>query len=80
MGENILVIITWVLGGLGALLIFLFGLWWKIEARQDAKIDSLHVTNGKEHRDLHDKIDSNHHALRDRLDNIWKHIRPVDKD
>ena len=76
--DGVLQVVTMVLGGLGALLIFLFGLWWKIESRQDRKIDELHVSNGKEHRDLHDKIDENHHALRDRLDAIWKHMRPKD--
>ena len=52
----------------------LLTLWWKIESRQDRKIESLQVTNGKEHKDLNDKIDSNHHAIRDRLDNLWKHL------
>ena len=74
MEDGIFPLISWVLGGLGTLLIFLFGLWWKIESKQDKKIDDLHTNNGKDHRDLHDKIDQNHHAIRDRLDNIWKHI------
>lgn len=76
--DDIFGIIVWVMGAMGALLTFLFGLWWKIESRQDKKIDSLQVVNGKDHRDLHDKIDSNHHAIRDRLDNIWKHLSSKD--
>ena len=59
------------IGGLAAL-------WWKVESRQDKKIDTIQHTNGKEHKDLHDKIDSNHHAIRDRLDNIWKHLSNKD--
>jgi hypothetical protein len=52
----------------------LIAVWWKVESRQDKKIETLQQTNGKEHKDLHDKIESNHHAIRDRLDNIWKHL------
>ena len=74
MDADVFHILTWVLGAIGALLVFLFGIWWKIESRQDQKIDESSRQNGKEHKDLHDKIDSNHHSIRDRLDNIWKHL------
>jgi hypothetical protein len=75
MSEDFIHILTWVLGALGALFVFLFGVWWKIEARQDHKIDKIAESNGKEHKELHDKIDSNHHSIRDRLDNIWQHMK-----
>ena len=74
MSEEFIHIMTWVLGALGALFVFLFGIWWKIENRQDRKIDKIAESNGKEHKELHDKIDTNHHSIRDRLDNIWKHV------
>jgi hypothetical protein len=69
---------TWVLGAIGAIAVFMFGLWWKIESRQDQKIDESAKQNGKEHKDLHAKIDSNHHSIRDRLENIWQHISKRD--
>ena len=69
---------TWVLGALGTLAVFMFGLWWKIEARQDRKIDESATQNGREHKELHDKIDSNHHSIRDRLDTIWQNISKRD--
>ena len=72
-GDHIQIII-WVLGSIGAIGVFMFGIWWKIESRQDRKIDESAEKNGREHKELHDKIDSNHHSIRDRLDNIWKHI------
>ena len=76
MDEPTIHILGWLLGAAGAVLAFVVGIWWRVEQRQDHKIDTLSSTNGKEHRDLHDKIDSNHHAIRDRLDNIWKHMKP----
>lgn len=77
--EQLFQILSWVLGALGAVFIFLFGIWWKIEARQDKKIDTLIAVNGKEHRDLYRTMDQQHHAIRDKLDNIWKHISKHDK-
>jgi hypothetical protein len=74
MDGTMFQVFSWVLGGLGTLLIFLFGFWWKIEHKQDEKIDALYLRQEIQHRDLHDKIESQHHAVRDRLDNIWKHI------
>jgi len=32
------------------------------------------VANWREHRALHDKIDTVHHSMRDRLERIWKHM------
>ncbi len=52
MDANLFHILTWVLGALGALLLFLFGLWWKIENRQDRKIDESAKSNDKDHREL----------------------------
>ncbi len=71
-------VLVWVLGMLGTLFTFLFGIWWKVENRQDKKIDNMSEQNGKEHREIHQKIDGQHHAIRDRLDNIWKHMRKQD--
>lgn len=35
---------------------------------------TIAVANWREHRTLHDKIDTVHHSMRDRLDKIWKHM------
>ena len=34
----------------------------------------LVLAHWKEHRDLHARIDEVHHSLRDRLDQVWKHM------
>ena len=78
MNDVTIHVIGWVLAGLGACLSLAVGVWWRVESRQDRKIDGLSQINGKEHRDLHDKIDANHHSIRDKLDNIWKHISKGD--
>ena len=78
MDEPTVHMLGWALGAIGAVLAFIVSIWLRIEHRQDQKIDDLAQSNGKEHQDLHSKIESNHHAIRDRLDNIWKHMRPPD--
>ena len=78
MDVDVFHVLTRVLGAIGALLVFLFGIWWKIESRQDQKIDESSKQNAQEHKELRDKIDSNHHSIRDRLDNIWKHLSKDD--
>lgn len=79
-------LLQWILGGVGSLAILLFGVWWKIEARQDNKIDQLRIDNDAAHIRLHTKIDDTqdeltkqHMALRDKIEDIWKTIVPHKK-
>lgn len=74
-------LLQWILGGVGGLATILFGIWWKIETRQDHKIDQLRVDNENAHIRLHAKIDDTekeltkqHLALRDKIEDIWKHV------
>lgn len=52
----------------------LLGFWWRVEARQDKSIKEMADANHKAHSDLHDKIDRNHNALRDKVQEIWEHL------
>ena len=65
-GEDI----RWILGSLGGIAAAMLGIWWRVESRQDKKIDDLSETNGKDHEILHKKIDK----LRDKVEDIWKHL------
>lgn len=74
-------LLQWILGGVGTLSALLFGIWWKIEARQDRKIDTLRADNEQAHIRLHTKIDDTqdeltrqHLTLRDKIEDIWKHV------
>jgi hypothetical protein len=62
--------IKWVLGSLGTLAGVFMMIWWKVETRQDKKIDDMHKKNGDDHKNLHDKID----RVRDKVEEIWKHL------
>jgi len=55
--------------------------WWKVESRQDKKLDDLNRSNDKAHTRLHEKIDDvedkrdeQHSHLRDKIEEIWKHV------
>lgn len=74
-------LLQWILGVIGAVATALFGIWWKIESRQDQKIDDLGKANEEAHRRLHDKVDDTrkqlvgqHNQLRDKLEDIWKFL------
>lgn len=59
MSEEAFHILSWALGAVAAILVFMAG---------------IAMQNSKDHRDIHDKIDENHHSIRDRLESIWKHL------
>jgi len=60
--------LPWVAGVGVPLLIAAFTIWWKIEARQDRKIDKMAETHRNNHRVIHDKID----RLHDKIVDLWK--------
>jgi uroporphyrinogen-III decarboxylase len=66
MGEEV----RWILGFLGSFAIVASTIWWKVESKQDKKIDDLKTCNSKDHDLLHRKIDK----TRDKLEEIWKHL------
>lgn len=86
MTEIELHVIQWVLGIFGACAVFLFGVWWKIESRQDHKIDQLQADNDKAHGLLHKKIGDTktelkdemtgqHLAIRDKIEVLIREVR-----
>jgi len=59
----------------------LFGIWWKIESRQDKKIDDMANANEAAHLRIHHKIDNvegrlskQHAVLLEKTTDIWKHL------
>ena len=73
--------IRWILGATLGLAGVMFSLWWKVESRQDRKIDLSNEKNVEAHAGLYKKIDATeaaltaqHMALRDKIEDIWKHV------
>lgn len=71
----------WVLGAVASAGVFMLTVWWRVESRQDGKIDKLRDQNSAAHSMLHKKIDEveseltrQHTVLRDKIEDIWKHI------
>lgn len=84
--QATLALLKWIFGGLGSVAILLFGIWWKIESRQDQKIDSLAERNSRAHDLLHKRINyvkdelttemtEQHHQIRDRIDRVMEEVR-----
>jgi hypothetical protein len=60
----------WALTGFGTALIAFLGIWWRVESKQDKKIQSLQEINSHQHEMIHGKIDK----VRDKVEDIWKHL------
>ncbi len=80
--QHSIELLKWIFGAVGAVAAFLFGIWWKIESRQDKKIDDLAKTNHESHMIIHKKIDlvehrlsAQHAALYEKTNDIWKHMK-----
>lgn len=76
-----LALLKWIFGAMGGVATLLFGIWWKIEARQDKKIDDFVVHNDMAHAKLHEKIgrvegrlSKQHGQLLELNTDIWKHL------
>jgi hypothetical protein len=62
--------VKWILGVIGAVAGIFLMIWWRVESKQDSKIDELKRDNGQEHQTLHKKVDK----VRDKVEDIWKHL------
>lgn len=62
--------LKWVLGAMGSIAAAFLVIWWKVEAKQDKKLDDLKEDNGDAHGILHMKIDK----VQDKIEDIWKHM------
>ena len=61
--------------------LFMLSIWWRVEARQDRKLDELRKANDRAHEFLRDKIDatndqtrSEYRHIRDKIEEIWKKV------
>ena len=70
MEPNHWELLKWLLGTMGGICIFGFGIWWRIVAKQDKKLDTFAEHNGTEHKIIHSKID----RVQDKVEDIWKHL------
>lgn len=78
--------LQWALGILGAIGLAMLGVWWRVESRQDKKIDKMEDENSDSHRKLFDKVDdvkdqmnNQHHHLLNKIEEIWRHMKNGDK-
>lgn len=69
----------WLIGIFGSVGATLLAIWWKIETKQDRKIDDLAKDNSKSHGLLHKKIDevdqkmtNQHLVVLGKIEEIWK--------
>lgn len=72
--------LQWILGSLGSIAIIGLSVWWKVESRQDQKIDNLAEQNHKAHTHLYSRIDGveekmteQHVTLLSKFEEVWKH-------
>ena len=71
-----------IIAGIGIPLIaFLWGIWWRVESRQDQNIKDFKLSNQQEHEMLRQDMKKNteelsrqHMALRDKIQDIWEHL------
>ena len=68
--AEIMELIYWILGGVGAIAAVFVGIWWKVESKQDRQVRHLQEANSHDHDQLHGKIDK----VRDKVEDIWKHL------
>ena len=84
--QATLALLKWIFGGMGSVAVLLFGIWWKIESRQDQKIDNLADRNSRAHDLLHKRINcvkdelttemtEQHHQIRDRIERVMDEVR-----
>lgn len=78
---------SWVQWVIGIVVIILLAMisgfirwWYCIESRQDEKLDKLDEENSKAHGEMHRKMDEQHSKIRDKLEDIWKHLLRRDND
>ena len=71
----------WIVGLLITAFAGLFSVWWKVESKQDRKIDETSKANTAAHAKLYLKIDETereltrqHLTLRDKIEDIWKEV------
>ena len=84
MTEVVIEVGLFIAGAIITILLAVFGFWFKLHHRQESKIESLQQTNGKEHADLHKKIDRLDEkseqrgvATRQAVDQVMQHLLKV---
>lgn len=64
----------WAAGLMLTIASLFLGIWWKVESRQDHKIDQSIKSNAEEHKELRELQNRNHQSVIDRIENIWQHL------
>ncbi len=84
MTEQLIEVVLFIAGATVTICLAIFGLWFKLHHRQDTKLETLQVTNGKEHADLHKKIDhldekseERGRSVRQAVDQVLTHLLEV---
>ena len=72
--------IRWILGALGSIAFVGVTVWWKVESKQDRKIDNLAESNHVAHNNLYkriddveDKLTEQHVAILGKIEELWRH-------
>ena len=83
-GDAVIDVILFVAGATVTMCLAIFGLWFKLHHRQDQKMETLQAVNGKEHADLHKKIDrldtkseERGRTVRQAVDQVMQHLLEV---
>ena len=73
---------AWLLSAVGTVAIIISSIWWRIEHRQDKKIDQLHEENHNAHLLLHKKVDDlqeqqheNQLHIMAKFEELWRNIQ-----
>lgn len=72
--AEIVHLIQWLVGLLVAFGVAFVGIWQHIDKKKEHKLDEKFKNNDDDHRAIHHKIDN----VRDKVEDIWKHL--VSKD
>lgn len=71
--------VRWILGALGAIAAVGLSFWWRVEAKQDKKIDDLTQQNMEGHNAIYkrinsveDKMTEQHITILGKIEELWK--------
>jgi hypothetical protein len=73
--EEISVVLTFVGKIAIPVLLFVLGMLYRIESKRSEDIEKYHAENMKEHQDIRKEITDQHAVLRDKIEQIWQHMK-----
>jgi type VI protein secretion system component VasK len=72
-------LVEWVIYGGVPLLLFFVGLWWRIDARREKAVKEWKSQNEEQHEAIRQSMDDKHQSIRDKIEEIWKHLTGQDR-